>query len=117
MVEAADAKTLRVYQGTRRGRRDRLTDEASAYKGMPYEHESVRHSTGEFVRDMAQRGIESFWSMLKRAHKGTFHRKHLHRYSANSPAVTHTRAGHDRSLHAVVARMVGKRLMYRDLIA
>ena len=28
-------------------------------------------------------GIESFWSMLKRAHKGTFHKispKHLNRY-------------------------------------
>ena len=28
-------------------------------------------------------GVESFWSMLKRAHKGTFHRlsvKHLQRY-------------------------------------
>ena len=28
-------------------------------------------------------GIESFWSMLKRAHKGTFHQlspKHLQRY-------------------------------------
>ena len=28
-------------------------------------------------------GIESFWSMLKRAHKGTFHKispKHLQRY-------------------------------------
>ena len=26
------------------------TDDASAYKGIPFEHESVRHSVGEFVR-------------------------------------------------------------------
>ena len=60
------------------------TDDASAYKGMPFEHESVRHSVGEYVRDMAStQGIKSFWATLKRAHKGTFHKisqKHLQRY-------------------------------------
>ena len=51
------------------------TDDAAAYKGMSFEHESVRHSVGEYVRDMAHtNGVESFWSMLKRAHKGTFHK-------------------------------------------
>ena len=47
-------------------------------------HESVRHSVAEYVRGMAHtNGIESFGSMLKRAHKGTFHKlsaKHLQRY-------------------------------------
>ena len=51
---------------------------------MPFEHESVRHSAGEYVQDMAHtNGIESFWSMLKRAHKGVYHKmsaKHLQRY-------------------------------------
>ena len=51
---------------------------------MPFKHESVRHGTGEYVKEMAHtNGIESFWSMLKRAHKGTFHKispKHLDRY-------------------------------------
>ena len=52
---------------------DDAADDAAAYKGMPFEHESVRHSVGEYVRDMAHtNGVESFWSMLKRAHKGTF---------------------------------------------
>ena len=118
VVEAADAKTLQAFI------RERVvyTDEASAYKGMPYEHESVRHSTGEFVRDMAHtNGIESFWSMLKRAHKGTFHKmsvKHLHRYVGEFSG-RHGIREQDTidQLHAVVARMVGKRLMYRDLIA
>ena len=60
------------------------TDDAAAYTGMSFEHKSVRHSVGEYVRDMAHtNGVESFWSMLKRAHKGTFHKispKHLDRY-------------------------------------
>ena len=50
------------------------TDEAAAYRGMPFEHEAVNHSVGEYVRGQAHtNGIESFWAMLKRAHKGTFH--------------------------------------------
>ena len=51
-------------------------------------HEAVAHSAGEYVRYLEgvkvhTNGVESFWSMLKRAHKGTFHRlsaKHLQRY-------------------------------------
>ena len=58
------------------------TDDARAYEGLP-NHESVKHSVYEYVKgDIHTNGIESFWSMLKRAHKGTFHRlspKHLHR--------------------------------------
>ena len=61
------------------------TDEAAAYQGSwGYDHEAVKHSVGEYVRGMAStNGVESFWSMLKRAHKGTFHKispKHLNRY-------------------------------------
>ena len=59
------------------------TDEASAYEGLPG-HRAVKHSAGEYVKEMAHtNGIESFWSTLKRAHKGTFHKlspKHLNRY-------------------------------------
>ena len=59
------------------------TDGEPAYWGLPH-HEAVRHSVGEYVRGMAHtNGMESFWSMLKRAHMGTFHKlspKHLNRY-------------------------------------
>ena len=49
------------------------TDEAPAYEGMPFDHETVKHSALEYVRgDVRTNGAESFWSMLKRAHKGTF---------------------------------------------
>lgn len=64
------------------------TDTAAAYSVLAswFDHETVNHSVGEYVRDMAStNGIESFWAMLKRAHKGIFHKispKHLHRYVA-----------------------------------
>ena len=48
----------------------------------PHDHEFVKHSVGEYVNEMAHiNGIESFWSTLKQAHKGTYHKigkKHLH---------------------------------------
>ena len=61
------------------------TDDFRSYERLDgYDHNSVRHSVGEYVSEQAHiNGIESFWSMLKRAHKGTFHKisnKHLGRY-------------------------------------
>ena len=43
------------------------TDDLKWYQGMPFEHESVKHSVSEFVRDQAHvNGLESFWAGLKR---------------------------------------------------
>ena len=48
------------------------TDEATAYRGMPFNHEAVCQSVGEYVRDQAHtNGIESFRSILKRGYLGT----------------------------------------------
>ena len=85
VVKETDTKTLQKFVvETAADGATVYTDDASAFKGMPYDHESVKHSVGECVRDMAHtNGIESFWSMLKRAHKGTYHKisaKHLQRY-------------------------------------
>ena len=99
-----------------------FTDDATAYKGMPFEHESVNHSAGEYVRGMAHtNGIESFWAMLKRGYQGTFHHfseKHLGRYVAEFAGRHNVRDADtaDQMAH-VVAAMTGKRLMYRELIA
>ena len=43
-------------------------------RGLP-PHEVVNHSVSECVHGIAHtNGMEWFWSMLKRAHMGTFHK-------------------------------------------
>ncbi len=98
------------------------TDEHSAYSGLDREHESVCHSSGEYIRNgVHTQGIESFWSMMKRAHKGVYHKlsaKHLNRYVAEFAGRHNVREADTRDqMGAVVSGMVGKRLMYRQLIA
>ena len=60
------------------------TDDHGSYQGLPYRHETVNHSVGEYVKNQAHtNGIESFWALLKRGYHGTYHkmsRKHLSRY-------------------------------------
>ncbi|MYE01943.1 MAG: IS1595 family transposase [Alphaproteobacteria bacterium] len=100
------------------------TDEASAYAGLAksHGHEAVNHGASEYVRGMAHtNGMESFWSMLKRADKGTFHKmspKHLDRY-VQEFAGKHNVRDMDTIdiMTAFVTGAVGKRLRYRELIA
>ena len=99
VVEGTDARTLQGFVVDHADPDATVyTDEAAGYKGMPFEHESVRHTAGEYVKDMAHtNGIESFWATLKRAHKGTFHKispKHLDRY-AQQFAGKHNAREHD----------------------
>ena len=66
-------------------------------------------------------GMESFWSMLKRAHGGTFHKmspKHLDRY-VQEFAGRHNVRDRDTGdqMTGLVVGMDGKRLRYADLIA
>ena len=123
VVNATDAKTLQGFViATALAGATVFTDDAAAYKGMPFDHASVRHSVGEYVSGMAHtNGIESFWSMLKRAHKGVYHKisaKHLQRY-VDEFAGRHGIRAHDTidQMGTMVEGMVGKRLPYRDLIA
>ena len=97
------------------------TDEASAYEGLPFTHEAVKHSVSEYVRGMAHtNGAESFWSMLKRAHMGTFHKispKHLNRYVQEFAAKQNLRELDTIDIMgAVAAGMAGKHLPYEKLI-
>ena len=99
------------------------TDGTSPYRGMTgYDHDFVRHSVGEYVRGMVHtNGVESFWSMLKRAHKGVYHKlsaKHLQRY-VNEFAGRQNIRDKDTidQMRDVVCGLVGKRLLYRDLVA
>ena len=100
------------------------SDEAKAYTGLgrDFEHEAVNRSVGEHVDGMAHcNRIESFWAILKRAHKGTFHKispKHLHRYVDEFAGKHNIRDSRTFvQMRDTVARLVGRRLLLRDLIA
>lgn len=106
------------------------TDDHRGYIGLTqYQHETVCHSTGEYVRGEAHtNGIESFWALLKRAYMGTFHhwsKKHTGKYvnefafrmnTSGLPAfdVNGTDCGIT-TVRAYVAGMEGRRLTYKDL--
>ena len=101
------------------------TDDSAAYN-TDRPHETVKHSAAEYVRYLEgetvhTNGVESFWSMLKRAHKGVYHKlspKHLQRYVNQFAGRQNIRELDTLAqMQHVVAGMVGRRLMYRDLIA
>ena len=121
-VENTDGATLKgfIAEHTAPGATV-YTDDHGGYQGMPFDHEAVNHSAGEYVRGMAHtNGIESFWAMLKRGYQGTFHHfseKHLQRYVDEFAGRHNVReADTVDQMREVVAAMTGKRLMYRDLI-
>ena len=97
------------------------TDEAGAYRGLP-NHESVKHSVGEYVNEMAHtNGIESFWAGLKRGYHGVYHQmsaKHLDRY-VREFAGRHNDRNQDtiEQMRRTARRMLGKRLRHADLMS
>ena len=98
------------------------TDDFRSYRKLRgYKHGFVKHSVGEYVKEQAHiNGIESFWARLKRAHKGTYHKiskKHLHRY-VKEFAGRHNIRSMDtiNQMRDIAAGMIGKRLMYKELI-
>ena len=123
VVTKTDAETLQdfVEENTEEDATV-YTDDAKAYKGVERSHEAVRHSVSEYVRGQAHtNGIESFWAMLKRAHGGTFHKispKHLQRYVSEFAGKHNIRNSDTLAqMRDTVARLVGRNLLYRDLIA
>ena len=123
VIEHTDAPTLQGFV-ERNTEPDATvyTDEARAYRGMPRQHEAVKHSVSEYVRGMAHtNGMESHWATLKRGYDGVYHHmseKHLDRY------VTEFEGRHNRrplDTADQMSRMVkgadGKRLRYQDLVA
>ena len=124
VVEGTDAITLQSFV------EDRVvadatvyTDEHGSYQDMPFfEHEAVNHSRGEYVRGQAHtNGMESFWSMFKRAYHGTYHHlstKHLQRYVDQFAGKQCDRElSTVNQMRSVAAGMIGKRLLYRNLVA
>ena len=98
------------------------TDDHASYEGMPFEHETVRHSVSEYVNGQAHtNGIESFWATLKRGYHGIYHHvspKHLDRYVTEfSGRHNDRKADTADQMGKIAAGMNGKRLRYSDLIS
>ena len=123
VVERTDAETLQSFIVDHADAFATVyTDDSSAYASLPFDHDTVKHSVGEYVKGQAHtNGVESFWSMLKRAHKGTFHKispKHLDRYVQEFAAKHNMRdADTLAQMRETVARLIGRNLLYRGLIA
>ncbi|MDE2981427.1 MAG: IS1595 family transposase [Gemmatimonadota bacterium] len=122
VIERKDAPTLQGFVESHRKRGAKVyTDEWASYKGLE-NHEVVKHSVREYVNGQAHtNGMESFWGMLKRGYHGVFHYmspRHLHRY-VNEYAGKHNIRDMDTldQMQDTVARLVGKRLLWRDLTA
>ena len=110
VIKGTDAKTLQGFVlASALAGATVYTDDHGGYQGLPFDHETVKHSISEYVCDQAHtNGIESFWAMLKRGYHGTYHHmsaKHLQRYV------------NEFSGRANVREMAGKRLPYKELIA
>ena len=128
VVDRVDKPTMhRFVRETVGEGADLYTDNASAYKDVAdlfngIRHAAVNHSVGEYVREMIHtNGVESFWSVLKRAHKGVYHKisaKHLNRYVTDFAAKHGIRAMDTvDQMGYTAAAMIGKRLTYKALIA
>ncbi len=101
-----------------------FTDTSAIYRGLPFMHEAVNHSAGEYARGPVHtNGIESVWAVLKRSITGTWHHvstKHLHRYV--NEASMRLNNGNCRidtidRMNALAAQIGGRRLPYKELVA
>ena len=124
-IASPDGETLRgfVREHTESGAQV-YSDGHRAYETLEgeYKHNAVQHSVGTYVIEQIHtNGIESFWSTLKRAHKGVYHKispKHLDRYVQQFAGKHNVRnADTLAQMAAVVAGLIGRRLLYSDLIA
>ena len=122
VIEETDAHSLQTFIEDRVDIDAKVfTDDHTGYLGMIFDHDTVKHSAGEYVKgDTHTNGIESFWSMLKRAHKGTFHKlspKHMDRYVTEFTG-RHNVRGLDTEdqMKELLVGMAGRRLKYDDLI-
>ena len=122
VVERTNQETLQGFVNSRRVPGAKVyTDEHGGYIGLS-NHESVRHSVGQYVDGMiSTNGMESFWALLKRGYYGVYHKmsvKHLSRYVREFSRRYNQRPFDTIDQMAMVARSLsGKRLSYADLIA
>lgn len=120
MKERESKKVIaKVVENTKEGT-EIHTDENKFYKGLE-NYKTTNHNVGEYVvGNVHSNGVESFWSMFKRAHKGVYHKmslKHLVRYVKEFVARNNMREMDTiDQIEYVVENMKGKRLEYKKLI-
>ena len=123
VIDDTTAETMHGFIGNRAAEGAVLyTDDHRSYQGIQFQHETVRHSVGEYVKGRAHtNGIESFWAMMKRGYHGTYHKmskKHLARYVAEFSGRHNLRPLDTKDQMAQIASgLSGQRLRYKDLVA
>ncbi len=93
-----------------------------AIANLNREHHCILHSRYQYVDGKVHtNGIESFWSGIKRATKGTYHymsQKHLNCYVKEFTGRFNLKdLDVIDQMKRLFQNMVGKQLMYRELIA
>lgn len=88
---------------------------------VDFDHKTVKHSVGEYVNGQAHtNGIKSFWSMLKRSYRGTYHQmsvKHLGRYVAEFAGRHNIRdMGTEEQMRFLAGMMAGVTLSMKELV-
>ena len=125
-VEMVDSKTLKNEIAVNVAKAAVvMTDDLPSYTGVrePGKHRTVTHSAGEYSRvdpdglKVHTNTAESFFSLLKRGHYGTFHqlsKKHLHRYCNEfSFRWDHRKTSDGERMVEALKGAKGKRLMYK----
>lgn len=121
VVGTPTAEALHSFVERYRDEQTKLfTDESGAYEHLR-NHESVKHRAREYVRGQAHtNGIESFWSMVKRAYMGTYHYmswQHLARYVTEFEARHNCRPFDTEIQLALLIRGAeGRTLPYAELV-
>jgi transposase-like protein len=99
------------------------TDALHSYHGLKYdyEHQVIDHAEAYVSGNVHTNGLESYWSLLKRALGGTYvsvEPFHLFRYLDEQAFRFNNRVMNDAGRFALLlAGIVGKRLTYAELIA
>lgn len=125
-VESTDAQTLHwiILNHVEKGSVV-FTDDFRGYSDLKdegYEHATVHHSLGEYVKGEAHtNGVESFWALLKRGYYGIYHRmsvKHLQKYIDEFSNRNNVRPMDTMDqINVTINGLVGKRLTYKELIS
>ena len=124
-VEAANKETVeKIVRENVDKEAALMTDESSLYAEVGQElasHETVNHSSGEYVRDEAHTNtIDGYWGIFKRGMKGIYQHcgeQHLYRYLAEFDFRYNSRialgVGDSERTQLALAGIEGKRLTYR----